>query len=240
MDQNRLTLFERFRSMDLPAHELHTFNHLLQSDRIFRNEYENFELITKCIHKVGELGLRNEIMDWHKYAYQNSAQKNQFSKYLLYVVIFCGMFSLSFFLFYQTDYLKNERNFNELFGLYPIHLSAQNPNFRAIQSAFDQGNMEATIHALNSTPVNILPTHSRSFYRGVCSLALTEPQTQQAIDDFHEVLAVYGPHSDDAHWYLALAYLYESNQSSARSHLEAISLDYHPEAVRRFYAILDN
>jgi hypothetical protein len=239
MDQNRLILFERFHSMDLPAHELHTFNHLLESDATYKREYEHFELVVKCIHRYGELGTRNEILKWHNDAMKLSGRKSHVKKIILYTLLLIGVFALSFFLFYQSDLLKDKRNFKELFGLYPIELPQNNPDYRAIQQAFDGGNIEATIVALNNTPLQTLTPHKRSFYRAVCFLALEEPRTLDAINDLHEVLAVSGPHVDDAHWYLALAYLYENKKKAASSHLEAISADYHPTAVQRFYQILD-
>jgi hypothetical protein len=239
MDQNRLILFERFLSLDLPANELHTFNRLLESDSAFRREYEQFELITRCVHRYGELSLRTELLQWHNEAIKTHKHQNAGMQKVLYTLLFAGIFALSFFLFRTLENNSSEHKFKELFGLYPIQLPQRNQTLTGIQTAFDRGDINSTIEALSKTQPNQLSTHYRSFYRAVCYLALDPPKINEAKTDLHEVLSVSGPYSDDAHWYLALAFLYEGETGSARSHLESISAAYHPEAVKRFYQILD-
>jgi hypothetical protein len=239
MDQNRLILFERFLSLDLPAHELHTFNKLLESDPSFRREYEHFELITRCVHRYGEMALRSELLQWHNEAIKKQKKTYSGMQKVLYSLLFVGILALSFFVFRALENNSSEHKFKELFGLYPIQLPQKNKALSSIQSAFDRGDMNSTIEALSKTTPNQLSAHYRSFFRAVCYLALEPPQTSEAKTDLHEVLSVQGPFSDDAHWYLALVFLYEGETGPARSHLESISAGYHPEAVQRFYEVLD-
>ena len=126
MDHQRLILFERFHSLDLPAHELHTFHQLLESDPAFRREYEHFELATQCVHRYGEMTLRNELMLWHIEALKHRGKQNKGMKKVLYTFLFLGIFALSFILFSHLKTNSHENKFKELYGLYPIQLSPRN------------------------------------------------------------------------------------------------------------------
>ena len=242
------TLLYRYFSNELTIEQKSRFEELLRTDTDFKMEFEFEQNLKRAIKSQENGKLKNKLVGFEKEiilgktsdlkedikvrdivtnAPKTATPRWRNLSLAASVVLMIGLGWLGYRSFSATDYeglyeLNHQTYPNTVFAI--TRSDSRESLERDAFVAYEQGNYESAIPLFDQLSQDGDGEAYIDFFLGQSYLNLKRPK--EAIRKFEQAIASDGEFTEEAYWYLALAYLKDGNSAEALKLLKILTEDY--------------